>query len=254
MTDTAQPPATPRVGVYIDGYNLYYGGRAICGRGLAGWRWLDLRQLATGVIGAQSNWHGMAAFRIVYCTARIKGASNVQSQQDQDVYLRALAATTSVDVIEYGTYVTRTATAPLATAGPGGRPQISTASWPVMVRDAVGADVPNASFMASVARREEKGSDVNVAAHLLLDVLAGSVDGAVVISNDSDLRLPIQLARAHVPVGLINPTRGYPAGALNASPTAGVGGHWWYQLTAADFTSCQLPPIISAKIRRPTGW
>ena len=34
--------------------------------------------------------------------------------------------------------------------------------------------------MVSYANREEKGSDVNVAAHLLLDVLAGAVDGAVV--------------------------------------------------------------------------
>ena len=206
------------------------------------------------MIGAQSTWQGVLSTRLVYCTARIKGATNVRSQQDQDVYLRALLAASSVDVTEYGTYVMRTATAPLATAGPGGRPQISTASWPVMVRYATGTDVPNASFMASVARREEKGSDVNVAAHLLLDVLDGTVDAAVVISNDSDLRLPIQLARAHIPVGLINPTRGYPAGALNASSTAGVGNHWWYQLTATDFTACQLPPAIGPKIRRPAGW
>lgn len=250
----AAPSAGLRVGVYIDGYNLYYGGRGICGRGVAGWRWLDLRQLATTVISAQSNWQGATVTRVVYCTARIKGASNVQSQQDQDVYLRALLAASSVEVIEYGTYVTRTTTAPLATAGPGGRPQISTAAWPVMIRDATGSDVPNASFMASVARREEKGSDVNVAAHLLLDVLNRTVDAAVIISNDSDLRLPIQLTRAHLPVGLINPTRGYPAGALNGSPTTGVGGHWWYQLKAADFTRSQLPPAIGPKIRRPAGW
>jgi hypothetical protein len=44
--------------------------------------------------------------------------------------------------------------------------------------------------MVSYANREEKGSDVNVAAHLLLDVLGGTVDGALVISNDSDLRFP----------------------------------------------------------------
>jgi hypothetical protein len=48
VTAAAQPPATLRVGIYIDGYNLYYGGRGTCGRGAAGWRWLDLRQLVTG--------------------------------------------------------------------------------------------------------------------------------------------------------------------------------------------------------------
>jgi hypothetical protein len=46
--------------------------------------------------------------------------------------------------------------------------------------------------MVSYANREEKGSDVNVAAHLLLDVLGGAIDGALVVSNDSDLRFPVQ--------------------------------------------------------------
>ena len=36
-----------RVGVYVDGFNVYYGGRGLCGRGTAGWRWLDLRALAS---------------------------------------------------------------------------------------------------------------------------------------------------------------------------------------------------------------
>lgn len=34
------------VGVYIDGMNLYYGGRDVVGRSAAGWRWLDLRRLS----------------------------------------------------------------------------------------------------------------------------------------------------------------------------------------------------------------
>lgn len=244
-----------RVGVYVDGYNLYYGGRGICGRGLPGWRWLDLRALATSIVTAQSGWSGPFDIRLVYCTARIKGGgSNTQSQQDQDVYLRALIAHGAVDTIEYGIYVSRTATAPLATAGPHGRPHITRATWPIMVKSSSGDAVPDASFMASVARREEKGSDVNLAAHLLLDVLRGDVEAAVVVSNDSDLKLPIDVARSLVPVGLVNPTRGYPAGALNAAPTTGVGGHWWYQLVAADFTCHQLPAILGPKIRRPTGW
>jgi hypothetical protein len=33
-----------------------------------------------------------------------------------------------------------------------------------------------ATFMVSYAYREEKGSDVNVASHLLLDTLQGAVD------------------------------------------------------------------------------
>lgn len=107
--------------------------------------------------------------------------------------------------------------------------------------------------MVSVARREEKGSDVNVASHLLIDVLSETVDAVVVISNDSDLEFPIRYAREHVPVGLVNPTPGYPAGRLNGDRHAGAGGHWWYQLTATDLQANQLPERIGT-VRRPKGW
>jgi len=94
---------------------------------------------------------------------------------------------------------------------------------------------------------------VNVATHLLLDVLAGRIDATIVISNDSDLRLPVLEARSRVPVGLVNPTKSYPAGALNGSGTDGVGGHWWYQLTAANLYAAQLPDPVG-KVTKPTGW
>jgi len=38
-----------RVGVYIDGYNLYYGARGLSGAGTSGWRWLDVRGLGARV-------------------------------------------------------------------------------------------------------------------------------------------------------------------------------------------------------------
>lgn len=75
----------------------------------------------------------------------------------------------------------------------------------------------------------------------------------MVISNDSDLKLPVQIARNHVSVGLVNPTKGYPAGALNAAPTVGAGEHWWYQLTAQDFSGSQLPSPV-AGLTKPSGW
>ena len=60
----------------------------------------------------------------------------------------------------------------LATEHPSTHRQVVTASaWPVMVLDATDNLVPSAKFMVSYAQREEKGSDVNVASHLLRDVL-----------------------------------------------------------------------------------
>jgi len=107
--------------------------------------------------------------------------------------------------------------------------------------------------MVSVARREEKGSDVNVAAHLLLDLMHQRIDAAVVVSNDSDLAFPVTEARHLVHVGLVNPTPSYPAGALNGDRSDGVGGHWWYQLTVEDLVAAQLPAVVG-KLTRPPGW
>jgi hypothetical protein len=242
-----------RVGVYVDGFNLYYGARGLCGRGTSGWRWLDLRALASDLIARRTSWPGAQVDRVVYCTARIDGAANPSGHADQDIYLKALVASGSVDHIEYGTYVSRVKTAPLAVKDPQGRPKLVAPAWPVMIQDGLGGPVNSAVFMVSYANREEKGSDVNVAAHLLIDVLRGSVDGAVVISNDSDLRFPVEQARQHVPVGIVNPSRNYLAGDLRGTPTIGAGRHWWYRLTVGDLTSNQLPDPVGLYLR-PAAW
>jgi hypothetical protein len=113
--------------------------------------------------------------------------------------------------------------------------------------------VPNAKFMVSVAYREEKGSDVNVASHLLIDVLTKNVDAAIVISNDSDLAFPLRHARRHVPVGTVNPGQGQLAGDLRGQPNDGVGLHFWRKLAASDFKSHQLPNP-AGRLPRPAGW
>jgi hypothetical protein len=94
-----------RVGVYIDGYNLYYGARGLCGRGTPGWRWLDIRVMAARVVGRVASWRTAHIDRIVYCTAIIDAASNQSGFTDQDVYLKALVAAKSVNELPYGTYV-----------------------------------------------------------------------------------------------------------------------------------------------------
>ena len=50
--------ALVRIGVYIDGFNLYYGARSLCGRGTPGWRWLDLRGLAANLVSRPGSWSG----------------------------------------------------------------------------------------------------------------------------------------------------------------------------------------------------
>lgn len=242
-----------RVGVYVDGYNLYYGGRSLCRRGTPGWRWLDIRALAETLVSERRNWPNAQIDRVIYCTARVDSTDNPSGYADQDVYLKALATTNSVDHIEYGYYVARVKSLPLARRNANNRPELVRAEWPVMVQDSLGRAVPGARFMVSVAHREEKGSDVNVASHLLLDVMTGSIDAALVISNDSDLQFPVKQARERVPVGLINPGSGPIAGALQATADVGVGQHFWRQLRASDFTGHQLPNP-AGRYALPVGW
>lgn len=240
-----------RVGVYIDGFNLYYGGKAWCGAGTPGWRWLDVRALVASRLPAL--WPNASISRLVYCTARVSGVDDPTSPQDQDRYLRALDLSGTVDKIEYGKFIAQVKTSPLATWTTKGRPQITTSNWPIMVKDDSRADVPNARFIASHLYREEKGSDVNVATHLLIDMFAPTIDAAVVVSNDSDLALPMRVARDKIPVGVINPGRMQTAGDLRCASTYGVGSHWFASLDDTAYKSHQLPDPV-AMVSKPAGW
>ena len=66
-----------------------------------------------------------------------------------------------------------------------------------------------------VIKTEEKGSDVNLATQLLVDAYHDDYEIAVVVSNDSDLLMPIQVVTSEFkkPVGLLNPQKN-PSHAL----------------------------------------
>lgn len=251
MIRTERASAKLRVGVYIDGYNLYYGARHCCGKGTAGWRWLDIRALVTSLVEAQHEWVDADLDRIVYCTARIDAGTNPGGAADQDVYLKALLAARSVDLIEYGNYVSRVKFAPLATKGPKGRPVLARPEWPVKVQSPLGTPDQDAVFMVSHLHQEEKGTDVNLAYLLLMDVCEERVDRAVVVSNDSDLKLPVHAARQRVSVGHVNPRGGLFAGDLTGRKNEGVGGHWWRKLGASDYQKHQLPTEVTGYTKPP---
>ena len=70
---------------------------------------------------------------------------------------------------------------------------------------------------------EEKGSDVNLASHLLVDGFRDRYDLAVVISNDSDLTEPVRFVREDLnkPVGVLNP---HPNRSWELSPSTMPAG------------------------------
>lgn len=64
----------------------------------------------------------------------------------------------------------------------------------------------NGSYV-EVIKTEEKGSDVNLATHMLYDAFQGDYECAAVVSKDSDLVEPIRIVREELglSVGLLNP-------------------------------------------------
>jgi hypothetical protein len=240
-----------RVGVYVDAFNLYYGLKKRLGS-QRGWKWIDIRALAS----LYALWPESQVDRVVYCTARVNDPSDASQIARQDFYLKALIAHDSVDLIEEGYYASW-AKESVMTVEPAG----TRTPTPMMDRKRAlswSKALPvrrnySGTLLATVRKREEKGSDVNVATHLLVDVLEKRIDAVIVISNDSDLALPVRIARLHVPVGVINPSQKPLAGALKGSPTDGVGHHWWRRLDTNDVMASQLPDPVGA-FKRPKSW
>lgn len=87
-----------RVIVYIDGYNLYYGLRAVFGERH---KWLDLQALSESFLKP-----GMELVKVKYFTAITKSAPG--SRQRQEVYLKALQAHCDKLEIYYGRFLSKT--------------------------------------------------------------------------------------------------------------------------------------------------
>jgi hypothetical protein len=240
------------VGVSVDAFNLYYGMRDHCGRGTPGWRWLDVRSLANSL----AKWDGATVERIVYCTAYVHPADNQGAHRDQGLYIKALREHRSIDVLELGHYVAWPKNLPLARKLASGGAEVirptGSESWQGLPISRV-SDPNGGMFLATVRNRKEKGSDVNVATHLLADIFRGDVDAAIVISNDSDLALPLSIARTVVPVGTVNPGTKQLAGALKGNRDEGAGRHWWRKLSAQDYRQHQLPNPVG-RFHKPAGW
>src|SRR5438874_2483533 len=132
-----------RVGVYVDGFNLYKRGHALAGDAV-GWKWLDIRALAVTV--AEEEWppgpHEVT--RVVYCTTRVKPtASNPDGPLRQETFINALRASGSVDWIEYGLFVDKVKTRPLALPNRRGRPILVHPARPVLIKTLADVQVPD---------------------------------------------------------------------------------------------------------------
>jgi len=206
-----------RTNFYVDGFNLYYG--ALKDTRL---KWLDLAAFC------RQAFRGYNVNRIRYFTARVRGTpSDPRKDMRQDTYLRALQTIPNLS-IHFGHFLTSTLNMPLASPPAHG---------PSKVR---------------VLKTEEKGSDVNLASHLLLDAFDNDFEAAVIISNDSDLLGPITVVRNRfgLPVGVLNPQKNTSWALRNAATFYRPVRKWLLQ-------AAQLPDVIatpSGFITKPNEW
>ncbi|MEV4322375.1 NYN domain-containing protein [Microbispora rosea] len=205
--------------VYVDGFNLYYG----CLKGTP-YKWLDLDALSRRLLPRDD------IRRIRYFTARTTPRTGHNGHIRQEIYHRALATIPHLS-IHLGYFQQTITRMPLAYPQPGG---------PTTVE---------------VIKTEEKGSDVNLAAHLIADAFLGDCDIAVVISNDGDLAEPIRIVRHQLglPVGVLNP---FPV-TRRARALERVPPTFFKQIRPSELRVSQFPVVVHdqhGKITRPFGW
>lgn len=256
-----------RASVYVDGFNLYYG--AVKG---TPFKWLNPVALAQQMLPSK-----YSVTKLKYFTARVSGAADPGAPARQQAYLDALSTVPEIE-IHFGRFLSKNIWRPITNfpvAGanihspmpvtlPDGIHDVnggslaSPARLPVGVYAAKGAPrkkktfipVPSA-LVTEVHAMEEKGSDVNLAAHLLNDAWKGQFDEAVVISNDTDLCEPIRMVTVErgLPVLVVCPGR-WPM-ARDLERVASFKAHISRRmLVNAQFQS----PISGTTIQKPTGW
>ena len=212
--------------VSIDGFNLYYGSL----KSYPQLKWLDLEKMCQRLLPG----HQINRFR--YFTARVVAwPHDPQGPDRQDIYLRALLTIPNLTV-HYGRFATRPTQMPIHpvtySLTPPFRPQLT-----------------------PVVRTEEKRSDVNLATLLLVDCFDNDFDEAVVVSNDSDLTLPIETVGSKFgkPVMMVNP---HPQNSISQELVRVTSS----QIRAINkklLADSQFPTElidVSGTFRRPSRW
>lgn len=205
-----------RASVYVDGLNLYYA--ALKG---TPYKWLNVRRLARLLL-PNDRIH-----RIRYFTSLpvyVRGEKQPKGQRVQ-AYIRALETLPGLSV-HYG-----------SSRRDGERLQ--------------GSGVGSEGY-ENVVVRQEKGSDVNLASFLLADGFRGDYEVAVVVSNDSDLALPMRLVRSRLqlPVGLLKPSPRFANELVRAAS-------FHKPIRDGVLAASQFPPQLTDEhgtITKPSGW
>lgn len=232
-----------RTFVYVDGFNLYYGALKNTEH-----KWLNIKALCERLLLPSNRIE-----RIKYFSARVSDKISEGASARQQQYIHALSTLPEVEII-WGNFITRPKIRKIASltaaqsehldrvkrglAGEGLNPahveRVIEATW---------------SYM-SVFITEEKGSDVNLAAHLLNDAHKNLYDVAVVISNDTDLAEPIRIIRHEMgkQIGIVCPHK------TIAEPLKNIPPSFVRHINAGDLRRSQFPAQMENGASKPDGW
>lgn len=217
-----------RTVVYVDGFNLYF--RLVEKRPAL--KWLNIKALAERLLSPANKIVGVR-----YYTARVSGRMDSQAPARQQIYLDALRTVPEISV-HMGSFLLSEKFAGLVKP-PEFRPRlVLPPPWPDVVK---------------VVKVEEKGSDVNLACHLLLDAFQGKFDVAGVLSNDSDLVEPVRIVTRILgkPVGLLSPVS-------NPSPQLIEVASFIRRISISDLSNAQFPDPVQladgSLLAKPSTW
>lgn len=207
-----------KVSVYVDGFNLYYGAVKD-----TPYKWLDFNRMCSLMLPNHQ------IVKIKYFTAHVSGRRDDPDKPTrQQIYLRALRTLPNLEII-LGRFLSHEVTMPLANPVPGG------------------------SKFAKVIKTEEKGSDVNLAAHLIHDGYQRAFELAVIITNDSDLAEPVRIVRRELglPIGILNPHKN------QTSKVLATHASFIKQIRTGVLSVSQFPTVLTdhqGEFRKPVSW
>lgn len=225
-----------RTFVYVDGFNFYH----LRLKAQREYRWLNLYKLALTLLKADP-----AILRVKYYTARVSAKIDPYAPSRQQTYLAALGTIPEIETC-FGNFLFSEKMAFLCNP-----PVASPAhySW----------NLPPPRLV-KIAKAEEKGSDVNLASHLVRDALLDRFDQALVLSNDTDLVEPIRIVTQEIgkPVGVIAPRRQRGASPPIPSPSLRRVSTFVVQIDDWQLKAAQFPDEIRTtngkRLIRPENW
>jgi uncharacterized LabA/DUF88 family protein len=213
-----QELSSVRTYVYVDGFNFYYGAVKDTRH-----KWLDLMALFKRVLDPKYDIRA-----IKYFTAHVSPINDPQQSQRQAIYIKAFQAHIPEIEIILGKFMAHPVRVPLV------------------------QPLAGQSF-ALVLRTEEKGSDVNLAVHLVNDAWLDRYDAAVIVSNDSDLAAALHIVRdeRNKEVILLTP----PKFQRKRSKMLKNACTRSMTIKPAYFAQSQLPdPIPNTNLFKPPQW